>query len=222
MVSWIYYSPSFHYESIAPTIKELSAWTGHRRFAYDLTRFLAPRTVVELGTHWGLSFYSFCQASVDTGSHTRCIAIDTWAGDAHAGHYGDNVYATVKAVAGAFYRNAATLLRATFDEALPYFPDESIDLLHIDGYHTYEAVKHDYESWLPKLAKNGVVLLHDIAVRANGFGVYRLWDELQAHPRMAFDHSFGLGIVCPKGCPPSFGQVLANAEELRRRYAAGG
>ncbi|WP_342479224.1 class I SAM-dependent methyltransferase [Paenibacillus sp. FSL H7-0350] len=68
----------------------------------------------------------------------------------------------------------ASLLRMTFDEAVGTFEDNSIDLLHIDGLHTYEAIKHDYECWLPKLADNSVVLFHDITVRMDDFGVYQL------------------------------------------------
>nr|WP_245347445.1 class I SAM-dependent methyltransferase [Cohnella lubricantis] len=200
----------------------LSAWTGHRRFAYDLIRNLKPGLAVELGTHWGISFYSFCQAAVDTGSGTRCIAVDTWLGDDHAGRYSEEVFATVNAIVNAFYRSTATLLRTTFAGALPFIADNSAGVIHIDGYHTYEAAKDDYMSWLPKLAANGVVLLHDIAVRDNGFGVHRLWDELKVYPHLEFDHCFGLGVVCPKGCPPQLAAAIANADELKRRYAAAG
>jgi hypothetical protein len=39
------------------------------------------------------------------------------------------------------YSNFSKLLKMTFQEAVYKFEDKSIDLLHIDGYHTYEAVK---------------------------------------------------------------------------------
>ena len=74
------------------------AWSGHRRFAYDLVGFVKPDTIVELGTHYGTSFFSFCQAVMDSQTPTAVYAIDTWKGDPHAGFYGENVYQAVKAV----------------------------------------------------------------------------------------------------------------------------
>ena len=67
------------------------------------------------------------------------------------------------------YSGFAQLVRSTFDDALPYFEDGSVDLLHIDGRHFYEDVKHDFDFWLPKLSDRGIVLLHDTDVRERSF-----------------------------------------------------
>lgn len=84
-----------------------------------------------------------------------------------------------------------------FDEAVRAFEDSSIDLLHIDGLHTYEAVKHDYETWLPKVNKeNGIILFHDVSEKSKDFGVYELWGELQEkYEALTFEHYHGLGVI---------------------------
>ena len=157
---------------------------------------LRPQVFVELGTHKGDSYASFCQAVDHLSLTTACYAVDTWRGDDHAGYYDDSVYETFAQYHDARYSRFSQLLRLTFDEAADYFSDGSIDLLHIDGLHSYEAVRHDFETWLPKLTDKAVVLLHDVNVRQNGFGVWRFWEEItQQYPHFAFLHSYGLGIL---------------------------
>lgn len=120
--------------------------------------------------------------------------------------YGEQIFETLKSYHDGRYSAFSQLVRATFDEALSKFPDGTIDLLHIDGTHFYEDVKHDFESWLPKLSQRGVVLFHDINQKDRGFGVYKYWDELKSrYPYFEFAHGHGLGVlgVGPANVQPS-------------------
>ncbi len=175
-------------------------WNGHRLFAYDLVRFIRPRRIVELGTYWGTSFFSFCQAVKDHDLPTECIAVDTWEGDDDTGPYNNDVYETVEKISEQFFTDVnIRLLKEYFNRARKYIDDESINILHIDGLHTYEALKSDFETWLPKLSDNGVVLFHDIADSC-GYGSMNYWKEISAvFPSFSFQHSWGLGILFPKG-----------------------
>ena len=180
-----------------------SAWLGHLPFAAWVIQEVSPKIFVELGTHYGHSYFAFCQSVVEAGISSKCYAIDTWQGDEHAGQYNDEVFASVNAHNAEHYSAFSRLLRMTFDDAAGYFSDASIDLLHIDGLHTYEAVRHDFETWLPKLAPGAVVMFHDTNVRERSFGVWKLWEELQAsHPKnLEFVHSHGLGVLQLNNAP---------------------
>jgi hypothetical protein len=173
-----------------------SAWSEHVPFAFWLVDVLRPATVVELGTHAGVSYSGLCQAVKTLGLQTRCYAVDTWTGDEHAGFYGEGLYQEFADFHDSRYGAFSRLIRSTFDEALPHFEDGSIDLLHIDGLHTYEAVRHDFLSWLPKLAPRAVVLFHDTNVRERNFGVFRLWEAVSAGKQhFNFLHGHGLGVL---------------------------
>ena len=173
-----------------------STWVGHIPFAFWIVEQLRPRLLVELGTYNGCSYCAFCQAVDRLKLSTACYAVDTWKGDAHSGSYPEVVFDALAAYHDAHYRAFSTLLRTSFDEASTHFADGTVDLLHIDGYHTYEAVSHDFETWRPKLSSRAVVLLHDTNVRALDFGVWRFWEEMtRRHPGFAFLHSCGLGVL---------------------------
>lgn len=218
MEKWKFYLPVFETDHYNPNIRN-SPWSGHTNFAYDLVRFMKPKKIVELGTYMGSSFFSFCQAVKDEKLTTECFAIDTWQGDLHSGFYSDSIYQTVSSVVNRSYPSIAKMIRSTFDEAVSLFQDESIDILHIDGYHTFEAVFHDFTTWLPKLAKEGVILFHDTEVRENNFGVYKFWGSIkQVLPHFEFSQSHGLGVLFPKGYNQKFESVINGAIKLQNRY----
>jgi hypothetical protein len=187
-----------------------SAWTEHVPFALWVMDQINPRIFVELGTHYGMSYFAFCQAISAAGLSTKAFAVDTWQGDDHAGFYSEEVFDRVSGYNTNHYAGFSSLLRMTFAEAVAQFEDDSVDFLHIDGRHSYEDVKADFESWLPKLSNRAVVLFHDTEVRTRDFGVYRLWAELEEqYPSFNFLHGHGLGVLgvgknLPKALKPLF------------------
>jgi GT2 family glycosyltransferase len=173
-----------------------SAWNEHIPFAFWLVEHLRPTSIVELGVHTGLSYSAFCQAVKELQIECRCIGIDTFEGDPHAGVYGPEILQGLKDYHDPLYSDFSTLIQDTFDRVRMQVPDNSVDLLHIDGAHFYESAKHDFEMWLSKLSSRSVVLIHDTQETAHGFGVYRLWGELvKSYPTFEFHHGHGLGVV---------------------------
>ncbi|SDV50161.1 class I SAM-dependent methyltransferase [Chitinasiproducens palmae] len=202
-----------------------SAWTEHIPFGQWIVAVTRPRLLVELGTHSGVSYSAFCLAVERAQLDTRCFAVDTWQGDAHAGAYDDAVFADFEPHHRTRFGSFSTLIRASFDDALQNFADGSIDLLHIDGFHSYEAVGHDFESWRPKLSERAVVLFHDTNERAAGFGVWRFWDEVRRrHPSFEFLHGHGLGVLAYGANAPRAVLSLCNqrgdaASTVRHRFS---
>jgi len=182
------YSP--RYES------QITSWHPHRDFAYNLIKKYKTRVIVELGVHYGDSYFTFCQACEELELKTQLFGIDHWQGDEQTGFYEDEVFEAVSSYNEEFYSEQSTLLRMDFEEALQRFEDGAIDLLHIDGNHEYESVKKDFETWLPKLQKGGLILIHDILVERQDYGVKQFWEEIaKEYSTEKHQEGFGLGII---------------------------
>lgn len=200
-----------------------STWVDHLPFAYDIVEAIRPSLVVELGVYNGLSFFTFCQSMQENDIDGVAYAIDCWEGDEHTDAYDDSIYEDVAAHAREHYRGFTYLLRMYFSEALKHFDDESIDLLHIDGLHTYDAVREDFTTWYPKVKPGGIVLFHDVMARIKDFGAWKYFQELESEFEYVFkfDHGFGLGVLRKPGGPAPESQLLqllfSRDEEERKK-----
>ena len=197
---WVVSDPRYDADQLNPKLK-FAYWEGHRDFAYDLLQFVRPERLVELGSQYGCSLFTFCQAVRDFKLNTEINAVDMWSGDIGAEITGEEVYALVQKTAATYYPEVNLhLFQMCFDDARPNFADNSIDILHIDGGHTFEDVEHDFTTWLPKLKENGIVLFHDVYSPIDQ-GSCDHWEKTKKEYDCYFDftHSCGLGILFPKG-----------------------
>ena len=168
-----------------------SAWKGHFEFSMFLVNYIKPNIIVELGVDYGHS--TFCLASPNIGT---VYAIDCFEGDIYAGFKTtENIFKDFKTE----LLNKSLLLsdniipiKGYFDDVVLTF-DKQIDILHIDGLHTYEAVKNDFEKWSVKNNPNAVIIMHDVIAYSDSVG--KFFNEIE-FPKFYFTHSAGLGVVC--------------------------
>lgn len=220
-------------ERLSPRLLKSPWWIGHIPFAYELIARQRPKIIVELGTYSGSSFAAFCQAVEACGLDAKCYGVDLWQGDVHMGRFEEDLYQEISAYMASTYPAIATLVRKDFNEAAVQFADGSIDLLHIDGTHTLEAVTNDFRTWLPKMSEAGVILFHDVNVTVENagpaaakFGVRQVFDEVkQRYPHFEFSHCWGLGVlVVGRNAPAAVLELveLSRSPDFSAYFAARG
>jgi hypothetical protein len=196
-----------------------SAWIGHEKLAHFLIKTCKPKTIVELGVHNGFSYFSFCQTVHDYKLETKCFGIDHWQGDLHASLYDEKVYEEVLDQNNK-YKYFSELIKKDFNSALVDFKDHSIDFLHIDGYHTYDAVKSDFTNWLPKCKKDALILFHDVNKFKDDFGVYKFFNELkESYSHFISPHAHGLGVITLSNSKNSIIHFL-NTFDIQTNFSA--
>jgi hypothetical protein len=163
-----------------------SAWKGHRGFAQWLVQYLQPKITVELGVDNGYS--CFCLAENNSG---QVFGIDTFEGDVHAGTRDQGLYQQVLDFKTVHKFDNVQLVKNTFDAACALW-FSPIDLLHLDGLHTAQAVTHDIVNWSKFFHENTVLLMHDVVSFPEVEQVFLNIPQ----PKIRFLHSGGLGVLC--------------------------
>ena len=188
-----------------------SNWLNHTSLVGYLIGKLCPHQIVEVGVYTGASLLLMRALAEYHGVECELYGIDPWDGSnggvEHWNWDGDYVYARLRERCDP-YANVH-LVRLTGDAVARYRPDGSIDLIHLDADHREAAIRHDWETWLPKLAPGGLILLHDVCNFTSVCQVWKLWGELTAtYPACTDVRGSGLGIVAPKGVPPGLESIL--------------
>jgi predicted O-methyltransferase YrrM len=163
-----------------------------------LVAAVKPKTVLEIGTANGGTL--FLLSRMVAGDATL-ISIDLRGGACGGG------YATWRIP---IYKSFAlpgqnlSLIRGdshtrkTFDALHARLGDKQLDLLFIDGDHTYEGVKQDFETYSPLVAPGGVIAFHDVVqhTRITSCTVDQFWKEIRdqyEHHEIVEDPAQGWG-----------------------------
>jgi predicted O-methyltransferase YrrM len=96
---------------------------------------------------------------------------------------------------------------STVEDVRRKLPGGKVDFLFIDGDHSYEGVRRDFERYLPLVADGGLVAFHDIVPsRPGGHGdpgdVPTFWSEIKAQRPVEAEYvedwqwgSCGIGVI---------------------------
>jgi cephalosporin hydroxylase len=127
----------------------------------ELLKDMEPKVVLEIGTAKGGTLFLFTRVA---SSDATIISIDL-----PGGMFGGGYPAWKIPLYKSFAREKQKiyLIRAdshnykTLDKVKEILNGRSVDFLFIDGDHTYEGVKKDFEMYSP-LVKKGIIAFHDI------------------------------------------------------------
>lgn len=168
------------------------------------------RRMLEIGTANGGSLFLFAQ-TVRPDAHIISV-------DLHHGQFGGGYPAWKLPLYRAFARDGQRLDLVRGDSHAPetvaqvhdLLGAEPLDFLFIDGDHTYDGVRRDFETYGPLVRPGGLIAFHDIAAPRAGAGddgrtllvgeVPRYWAEVrEGRWSEAFadapDGCFGIGVL---------------------------
>ena len=147
----------------------------------ELVSGIRPRTALEIGTARGGTLFLFCRFA---DPDALIISVDLPEGEFGGGYrkWRHGIYER-------FASSGQTILLiradshspATLDQVKGALGERSLDFLFIDGDHSYEGAKRDFEMYLPLVRPGGLVALHDIVPHpaTTGCEVDRFWREIR-------------------------------------------
>ena len=179
---------SFNYRGIA-----ITSWQKRDEITglLGLVERMRPATVVEIGTATGGTLFMLTQVAPDDATIVSVDLPGGRLGGATSGMRHDYPPWRTRLYEG-FAREGQIVraLRAnsqdpaTVDDVRRLLGDRTIDFLFIDGDHSYDGVRRDFELYSPLVREGGLVAFHDIVPGGPGKhgdpgDVPRFWSEVR-------------------------------------------
>jgi predicted O-methyltransferase YrrM len=142
----------------------------------EILRSEEPRTVLEIGTDEGGSLFLWARVA---SRDAVLISVDL-AGGILAGR-GPLVRALGREGQRVERIKGNSHDPRTFERVKRALGERPVDFLFIDGDHSYEGARSDFETYSRLMRPGGIIALHDIVhTETPGVGVYVFWRELQS------------------------------------------
>jgi predicted O-methyltransferase YrrM len=125
---------------------------------FDLATACPPGAqALEVGSYLGASTCYIAAGLKEKGGRLWCI--DTWQNETMPGGIRDTYEEFQRNTRG--MRDMITTVRKRSDAILPHEVPARLDLVFLDGDHSYEATKADFQMVEPLIAPQGTVAFHD-------------------------------------------------------------
>jgi predicted O-methyltransferase YrrM len=126
------------------------------QFLFALTRILMPRGIVEIGVGGAASTLAFAEGLRQNGGTGHLASIE------HSPELAARANVLLKT--HGLQRQATILVGSSADSAIKAQAAArvaQVDMLMIDGDHSFDAVLHDFELFRDLVAPSGLILFHD-------------------------------------------------------------
>ena len=129
----------------------------------NAVKAINPKVIMEIGTRKGGTLFTWCRYT----NAAKVISVDL-PGGIHGGGYPELKQKLYRAFLSGQAGRAVHLIqedshaKETLEEVKRILNNEPVDFLFIDGDHTLEGVKMDFDMYSPLVRRGGLIAFHDI------------------------------------------------------------
>jgi cephalosporin hydroxylase len=140
-----------------------------------------PKYILEIGTANGGTLFCFCKLAKDDATIISIVLPEGKFGGGYPDWKIPIYQAFAKENQKLYLLRKNSHQQKTLEEVKKILNENQLDFLFIDGDHTYEGVKKDFEMYSPLVRKEGIIAFHDIVKHPfeTGCEVEKLWKEIK-------------------------------------------